>query len=92
MTNFKGDFDPTGDRLQRFTEMCVSAAVNNVFFCSKLKWRSLHQREHFSAYLWQRFTKLTLTCWWYVYLQLVLVCLSDDFLSYSPSHFIFISS
>ena len=62
------------------------------FFCSKLKWRSLHQREHFSAYLWQRFTKLILTCWWYVYLQIFLVCLSDDFLSYSPSHFIFISS
>ena len=40
------------------------------FFSSKLKWRSLHRREHFSAYLWRRFTKLILTCWWYVYLQL----------------------
>ena len=44
MTNFKGDFDHTGDRLQRFTKLCVSAAVNNSFFCSKLKWRSLHRR------------------------------------------------
>ena len=41
MTNFKGHFDLTGDCLQRFTEMCVSAAVNNCFFCSKLKWRAL---------------------------------------------------
>ena len=82
------DFDPTGDRLQRFTKLCVSAAVNNFFFCSKLKWRSLHRREHFSAYLWRRFTKLILTCWWYVYLQLF-SCLTDDFLSHSPSDFIF---
>ena len=88
MTNFKGDFDRTGDRLQRFTKLCVSAAVNNFFFCSKLKWRSLHRREHFSAYLWRRFTKLILTCWWYVYLQLFF-CLTDDFISHSPSDFIF---
>ena len=32
MTNFKGDFDRTGDRLQRSTKLCVSAAVNNFFF------------------------------------------------------------
>ncbi|CAH3162715.1 unnamed protein product, partial [Porites evermanni] len=82
ITNFNGDFDPTDYLLKRFTKLCVSALTLFVFFfCSKLKWRSLHQREHFSAYLWQRFTKLTLTCWWYVYLQLFLVCLSDDFLN-----------